>query len=343
MKLEIFDMDQEYHEDFESFCSQNCIKHVLNYYGVERMFMYLDTSLNLKLIESVESKLGYSAKFKNNLVVPDYKNKIKLYTPEDKSAREIWENNKRKLNEGIPVIVGVDIFHLDYSMYHNVFHSDHRVILCGYSDDEKYAKIVDWYEWVYKGNVELEQFLNARSSLCPPDDSPYSGSPIMNVWMEVEPSNWFGNIEELLKITVDTTIKDYYETSSNLNDTEYYGIEALRKIFAHMVEYKEMDKDSKLETVNNVLIVIMFLYKRLRMFRYYIMESSNYVNIDLILKLLQMLNEDIEIWIKVIHTIVKSSFDLSGISYNKILNHINRLISIEDKRYKSLIQLNKVL
>lgn len=343
MKLAIFNTEQQYHDDLESFCDKNCILQVLDYYGVRNPLLYIETALNIHLFEDKTKPIGYNINFDETYLIGTYNNKLIKHTPIDKTELQTWQENKLKLKEGIPVITGIDIFHLNYSSNYKLYHSNHKCILGGYSNDEKFASVIDYYEWKYRGDILIEDFLRARSSVCPADDSPYSGYPIENEWLEIEDSNWSIDIRNTVKGTIDKVVKNYYENGLTNYKTDFHGIAAMQKIYELFDENKDLNPTDKSELIANIRVIFLFLYTRKKLFRYYISEASNLINIGLLPDLLNSLNEDIELWRKTTIIMLKASVSVSEKSYNKIAGRMKELIDLEEKRYHLLAQLSLAL
>lgn len=343
MKLAIFKEEQKYHSDLESYCDQNCILQVLNHYGIRNPLLYFDTAPNIHLFKESMGPQEYNVEFNSNYMIGAYNNKIHKYVPDHKNNQEIWEENRARLREGVPIIAGIDMFCLPYSSNYNTYHSNHKCILCGYSEDDRYATLIDCYEWSYKGDVLLTEFLKARSSSCPRDESPYSGFPIDNIWLEVEDSNWSMDIRENLRMTIDKTVTQYYENELTNYDSDYYGVAALLKIKQLFQEKKDSNDIEKKELITNIRITFLCLYTHQKLFRYYMNEASTYVNLGIVSDVLESLNEGIELWRKATIMMLKGTVSVTENSYLKIINRISELIEFEEKRYHLLVQLNTIL
>lgn len=340
MRIDILDKEQEYIKDYEAFCAYNCIKHVLDYYGVKNPFIYLNTAINVSIREDENQES--SVLLNLNFILPSYNKQQMEFIPKEKTASEVWKDNKKELDKGNVVITCVDIYELSYSEYYQKYHSNHCVILCGYTEDEKNVKIVDWYKWTFKGDVAIEEFLKARSSECKVDDSIYSGNPINNVWIMLKKEGWDGKPAELLKETIEVYKSNYYEMPVNSEDKEYHGIEAVRRMLELLLEYK-MDDVKKKKVLDIVYKLSMILFKSLRFFRYYLEESSKQINVDGLTMLIEELNADVESWGKLLNTTVKGRISLNHKIYSRILQQANFIISREEKRYELLKKVYELL
>lgn len=343
MKLAIYKDQQVYDSDFESFCDQNCIVQVLSHYEVKQPILYLDASLNLALHKDETKPIGFDVLFHNNWMRKEYQHKVQKYKSIEKNELELWEENKRRLREGIVLITGIDSYHLDYSTNYQLYHSNHKCITCGYTEDGKKATVIDCYEWKFKGDVALEQFFNARASNCPKDDSPYSGYPIQNEWNEVDDFGWSIDSVKALKQTVDATLTDFYERSAIKSEEDYYGISAMKKIYQLFLENKVLNTGEQIQFITNVRIVFLFLYTRLKLFRAYVKEAANSVNLTMLHTLLDSLEWDIQAWRKTVTVMLKGTVSINEKRYLRIADKIRELIELEEKRYRILTDISSIL
>lgn len=343
MLLDIFNHEQFYDNDYESFCGHNCVRQILEYYGVKQASFFINSALGLTLVQDEQAKFGYKLLFDKTLVLGDYDKKLHRFAPRNKSAVEVWEENKAKIKEGMPIVAGADIFYFHYTPYFNKFHSDHRVILCGYSDAENCATIIDHYQWKFKGNIGINDFLEARSSLCPRDEGPYSGSPIDNFWLEVDRDGWNATSEELFFETISRSFERYYNVKANSKENHYEGVEALRKLLELIIEYKETGKEDSTEFLREAHMAVLFVYTRLKLFKYYMQISSLSMKIDILPQIKDDVVEEIKVWEMLIRFVLKCMYTKDDSLYIKIISNFNKIISMQEKRYTALEKLIKLL
>src|SRR4051812_12838657 len=112
MVIDIFEHAQAYHDDYEGFCNQNCIRQLLAYYDVPYTPLLINSALSLSLIQKGDTIAEYDVTYDKRLVLPAYLDNVTIHTPLESSAEEVWEHNKQRLQAGVPLITGVDIFHL---------------------------------------------------------------------------------------------------------------------------------------------------------------------------------------------------------------------------------------
>jgi hypothetical protein len=339
MLLDIFHHEQSYDNDYESFCGKNCIRQVLEYYGVKNAPFFINSALGLTLVRNEEAKSGYD----KQTILGGCEDKLCLHVSDNKSAIEVWEENKARVKEGIPIITGVDIFYFHYTPHFHKFHSDHRVILCGYPDAGNNATIIDHYQWKFTGDIEIHNFLEARSSLCPKDDGPYSGTPTNNFWFEIDKNGWNVPSEELLFETISRSLRQYYYTSSDYQANRYEGIEALKKLLEIIIEQRETGKGDDSEFLSEVRLAFLFVYTRIKLFKYYMQISLSIAKRDLLSQIKDQMVEEIKIWETLIRFVLKCMYTKEDSLYVKIIGNFNKIIDMEEKRYDFLEKLVKVL
>jgi hypothetical protein len=343
MRLEFFDEQQEFVPDFEAFCTQNCIQQLLHYYKVDNHYKYMDTSLDIMLYRLYKDVEDYDIAFRETFLIDDYENKIKKHEPDTQDPYKVWLENKKKIEEGIPIIVSVDMYDLEYSATKGIYHSNHSVILTGFEEDESKVSLVDIYQWKFKGDVSMEQYLKARSSLCPNDESPFSGFPILNRWYEVEATDWKGNEEELLKRTLDLTLLNYYENPQNDNINHFYGTAALHKTYDILKNSREMNEEFRTELLKKIRKVVLRLYAKLNLLRYYIAQSIKVLENNEMSELVEALNADLRQWKKYLYVIVKGIYNTDLELYDKITEKFYEMVLMEDARYDLLIKKSRML
>lgn len=343
MKNKIFDLKQSYDNDYESFCTENCIRQILEYYGVGYAPFFINAALKLTLAQSEADGFGYALLFDKKTVLPDYEDKIKVNMPYDKSTQEVWEENKTKVKEGVPIITSVDMFYFDYTSHYNKYHSNHQIILCGYSDDEEHATIIDHYQWVYKGNIALKRFKEARASLCPKDDSPYSGYPINNTWIEADRHGWNADPRELLCNTVSMSLEQYFTINPYYKDNNYFGIGALKKILEIVTQYKEVYVEDGVEFFRQLRLAFLFIYARIKLFKHYMQMSLSIITADILTKINEQAIQEVEEWELLIRLVIKEIYSKERVFYIKMINSLKRIIEIEERRYDMLRRLNNIL
>ncbi len=343
MKLGIYYMDQVYYDDFEGRCENNCDLQVMKYYGIKHPELYLNAAPNLHLFESDENVTGFDVRFNEERLVPDYQKKLHAGIVDGKKAEVIAHEIRDKIKAGLPVMVTVDIFYLPYNPHYQIYNALHCIILSDDSAASSEIPVIDWYQWKYKGTVPQELFYEARNSLCPNGESPYSGRPAGNEWSWLDPSDWRGEAPELLRATVSNAISQFYEGEQISTDGNYYGIAAMKKIAEVLRERKEDKQENRVFMVAELRKAFELLYTRHKMFRHYIGESSQSIALPLLTEVYQGLDQDMAAWGKTGSALLKFTVNPTEKGYEKIPERFTELIRMEEQRHEILARLSSML
>jgi hypothetical protein len=347
MLLNIFNTKPSYYKEYESFCFQNCLRQVLEYYGVENAALYINSALSFVLESNNSYPNGFKIKYNEHScsTLPKYGDKVRrLYYDDDKNGEDVWIINKQKIDEGIPIITGVDVFYLPYQTYYNNSHGIHTLILCGYSELEDFINIIDWYEpWFFKGVINKKEFISARSSTNPQGEGVYSGTPIRNNWAEIDTYGWESNPVELIYQTIDLSIEQYYNNAFVDDQNVMQGINAIKRLYEIVLENKVKipeERSKFLKDLHNTLFVAL---KRQKLFKLYLELSTQWVKINSIISAINQMKEVIEKWDLILMYILKASISKLDGTYDKVLNNMIENISFEEKIYDILVNVKNEL
>jgi hypothetical protein len=335
--IDIFERIHEYHDDYEAFCNQNCIRQLLAYYNVPFAALFINSALSLSLIQKGDMPAAYDLTYDKRPVLPAYLDNVAIHTPLNRMAEEVWEENKQRVRAGVPVITGVDIFYLHYTPSFQKYHSSHSVILCGCSDDA--ATLIDVYQWTFKGDITQSSFLAARSSACPKDIGPYSGSPIDNVWIEVAPNGWRADPRSLLHTTLSLTLEQYYHCDVDPTGRIFYGVAALHKIAELVAEYQAVYLAGDSEALGVLRLALLFAYTRLKLFRHYLVASAQFIDLPALHQITQQVTQDIQRWDVLMRLVLKGMYLKEAALYTKIVQYLQEVIQAEERRYNGLCAL----
>ena len=266
MLVDIWNKDPDYYEGYESFCFQNCLRLVLQSYGVENAPLYVNASIFLKFDSTNNNDVQLIVDKNNRSLLPDYLDKVtRVYHPLNSDCDQIFKENMEIVEKDkIPLIVGVDIYYLPYLEFYHKGHGIHTAIFCG-EDAEKKIGIIDWYEpWFFKGLISKEDFLQARNSQNHKDNYMYSGTPIQNNWTKISKERWNEAPEKQIRDTLLLTLDQFFEPKEN------EGVLA----FKNIISYLEMLMDNSLEydkeIINKLHKGLFGLSKRYSFFKQYI-------------------------------------------------------------------------
>ena len=76
MLVDIWNKDPDYYEGYESFCFQNCLRLILQSYGVENAPLYVNTSIFLKFDSTNNNDVQLIVDKNNRSLLPDYLDKV---------------------------------------------------------------------------------------------------------------------------------------------------------------------------------------------------------------------------------------------------------------------------
>lgn len=336
MQLDIENCSFDYSHDLEGFCLINCVLQILNYSGIKNPYKFLDASLELRKNPLVSQDVHFK---QNEWIKTVRKNIIQNHSPS--SYEEIWEKNKAMIKEGSPIIVSVDMYMLPYAFNFHMTHGNHAAILTGYTDDGKNARLVDWFEWKFKGILESENYRMARTSLCQKDNGLYSGTPIENKWTELSMNGWSYDEYESLRDTLDKTLANYYGIGKDDNNT-MYGPDVLRDIYNKIFD-GNTDLQMKLPMIHEFRNLCFRLTSYIKLFHYYISQSLIIFENPLLDELENELTKSIKIWDVILRTMLKCLYNMNEISYSTVSMNLTNAIKLEEKRVDLIVRIRDTL
>lgn len=341
MLLDIYRANPSFPQEYEAFCFQHCVRQILESYEISNAQFLINSALDFMLVPDASSPFGYSLVLRNQPVLPNYVHLIKQFLPGEQEPLEVWEQNKRILKEGTPVIAGVDIFHLNYTPFYQKIHGEHRVVLGGYSQDGASVTIIDNYQWNYKGELGLQEFIEARTSACPKDDSPYSGTPIRQVWNTVERDGWKADVIELLATTLELTLKQYCQQPASTDCL--HGVQALKKIEEFSYLLAEEGQIARTGFLKELRLALLFNSSRVKLFSYYMKQAALNLQLPRLQELNIQLDADLAIWETLLRLIMKGIYTKDELMYRKIQLKFREVIDAEESRSDSLYKLHTQL
>lgn len=181
---DVFYSEMDFFEEYISFCYQNCLRQVLKAKGIKQSHFYINTTASIQIKNNdYPLSVGKAGRGLHNgfekFVQRNYSSSVK-------SKTLLYNNLELMKNEDIPLIVGVDTFYLPYTPNYMKKHSNHTIILCGYDLEKRKTLVVDWYHpWFFRGEMDFEDLLIARSSKNENDGTIFTGTPIRNNWARI--------------------------------------------------------------------------------------------------------------------------------------------------------------
>jgi hypothetical protein len=303
--------------------------------------LLINSALSLSLIQKGNSIAEYDVTYDKRLVLPAYLDNVKLHTPRNITTEVVWQQNQQRIQAGMPIITGVDIFYLDYTPFFRKYHSSHSVILCGCSHES--VTLIDVYQWIFKGTVVQESFLAARSSACPKDIGPYSGSPIDNAWIELMPDGWQADPRALLFTTLCLTLDQYYHSDVDATGCIFYGVTALNRIAELVAENQAWYAEGGTEIFGTLRLALLLAYTRLKLFRCFLMAATQFVKLPLLHDIAQQISNDIHRWELLMRLVLKGMYLKDAALYAKILQYLQEVIQAEERRYNQLYTLKQAV
>ncbi len=342
MILDINSMQQTYYDEYDSFCYQNCIRQILEWFQVNNAKFYINTSLCLTLKKQQDNEYNIDDDNARN-VLPKYKDKIMRYYPYDKNKYEVWKENLEKLKSGVPIITGVDSYYLKHLPYFKKSHGIHTVILAGYSLENNKVNIIDWFApWFFKGSEDFENYIEARDSENIFDGGIFSGLPIMNNWAEIDNNGWNTDIMELIHSNIDLSINQYYlENESKDNCSK--GIYALREVLNILEGIKLLDIEEKKKALKKLYYNLYGVVKRKVFFRHFLDNAYFATNIEQFNDSKIFITEIINGWEELLNVVMKGAFRCKDETLLKISEKLLRIIENEEEFYEHMIKLSNIL
>lgn len=230
MKQSIMHNKQIYRPSFDTFCFQNCIKYILEFYDVQNSDFYINRSLSMlvKKDQGFNADIYYEKNARS--LLPFFSDRVKRYYLKDAKGDDVFWDNVDLVKSGVPIIVGVDSYYLSYLPYYMKSHGRHTIIMSNYDENDDTVEVVDWMSpWFFKGKVNRDEFIAARDSQNPYDGGVFSGKPILNNWAEVLNENFCWDAEKLIRNTAELSLEQYFYPVQK-DDDAFEGLEALKFI-----------------------------------------------------------------------------------------------------------------
>ena len=304
----------------------NCIRQVLEYYGVEHAHLLVNTNFRFQILKPRFSNTYY-IKYENDqeLLIGLFNNYIKFNYNQNDSATDVWKRNIASLEKGKPVIVGVDPYYLPYDTNYRKIHTYHMLILCGYYKTSKEVVVIDVGERVkYKGTVSLNQFILARNSVNPKGENLFSGTPINNSYIEMDMINSRQVDYRLLIIqTLENALKyfmDFEEDIEKGHSTKY--------LFAMMEKLTFADASLNVKIIDKIYNDIYILTCKKRLFSLYLEITKQKLNIDTQKANNKMMKIIFNCEI-IYNLLIKVKFSQSDKTYSKFLYYFQNTMNLE--------------
>lgn len=346
MLLDIYKNNQTFVEGYDYFCIRNCIRQILEFYKIPNAEYYIDTTIGVEMnipTDNIEDiMINYD--IETSTVLYPYTNKIKSFMPVDDDLSDIWSSSKKKLDEGIPIISYVDIYHLKHTSYYNIMHAIHAIIVCGYLENDQGYYIIDYTKpWFYKGEISREDYEKAR--LYHIDEDIYGSTrfPPRKKWLYVDQKDWNSDPIDLFKISLLELERKYFSPEKIRESNMYLGIDVIKKL----LDIIKQLRDAPFDTTHNFFKKLcnqMFLMGRYgQFFVQYIEQFLSQYNTLKIHDKIQIFIDSNVLWRKLLTLIMKITIAPSDTVYSKIINIYHEIIENDEKRYEALMSIQKQL
>lgn len=262
-----------YYPEFSYNCLRACMYNYLNIMGYEKPLYYIDTSIKL-----CDFKAHPADKATNLALYSIYESMMYVNFG---NIEEVWEQDKKMLESGIPLIFEVDIFGLPFRKEYGKRHGSHGILCLGIAGEK--LEIADWSkEHFFHDYVDTQTILSCRCSDNKFSDNPYSGKPINSYSLGVkEPlgqvdvkcclNNWHsGNV---LDFSVLENIRGKIENKEDIVESDHYLYIlsqqiAFTKLFFNSLENKDAELirilDDIMSYMQNLHIILLRLWIKMQ-------------------------------------------------------------------------------
>lgn len=343
MLLDIYHASQKFYDEFEYYCFKSCYINVLEYYKVKNAKYYIDCSLDWTFEKDHNDAFGYQ--FNTGDVyasfIQPFAPKIKYFSKETSSKNELWNSNKKLLEDNLPVVAATDVYYLKYTPYYHKKHSFHSLILAGYEEKNEEVYVIDWYKpWYFKGSLSLEELDMARDSENEKDGI-LSGNPIHYLYAQIEPKDWNADTQELINISLQDNLNKFYQ--GNTDFILYKGYKAINEI-AKLLEHNiDLDFDSRAKFLEDMYNKLYFVISRKKLFSWYLDEIHKDFPLIYVDDVKRKSNESIQIWKNVLSLLIKCSMLNNNTTYEKMILEMQKCIIKEKQFYYVLYEFGNII
>ncbi len=334
-------MQHVYDNEFESFCYQNCLRQILEYYGVKNAKLYINMSLDFN-VHIKDDEVSIYDKGTRSLVPEwDFLVRREYFGDDKETTAKVWKENIYAVEKGQPIIVGVDTYYLNYLPYYHKNHGKHTVILGGYNKERDSVAVLDWYApWFFSGEIPKEDFLDARRSRNESDGSVYSGDAIKNNWASIEKMEMKCNASELIYNQLQHSYEQYYIEKNEEN--EFNGIFAVKRLRDNWIETISILSEEKIVHQLALLHSRVFRSNKRRNFFCLLLSEGMKLGENSIMEFARLEMKNIyEAWEILQYIILKAKIRPCESNYQKIIVQLTKIIELEEQYEGRLLELIK--
>ena len=343
--MEILNHEFVYDSVFHFVCLKNCIRQILNYYGVQNSLLYVNCVPDITYEGHIASNSEYIVAYQSNLapILPNYINRLKHFTYNKSDNHKAWDDVLLRINSGYPIIAMADTYELKYREkdYHKN-HGSHAIIVHGYDPFYEEVKIIDWYEpFFFKGKISKEEYIRSRNSTNSYSNNPFSGHSLENEWFYLSKHGWIEDSGKLL----DESIKLYLSYNSDFpfkteKENTYVGVKALKILFEKLSSVDSPSKNIVEDFYNNIYCE----YKAKHLFLHYLKSYNEENNTKILENVISILKELCIKWdaattllLKTMVTNSMTIFEKSKVKLNEIIKQEYHLLNAITEAYDCML------
>ncbi len=268
---------------------------------------------------------------------------VKMYIEND--SDHAYSRVKELIDQGIPVVVAVDLFYIQYHRAYQKEHGLHYVVITGYNEEEGWYELFDKYKLSssdFDGRLPIDEIKLARASQNPLNNAMMGEykRPIQNVWCELE------NYKDF-KIQNDKIIATIKESNSRMNSEKQVlgyqcGFEAINTLISDLGNKKAEELCEKSQYMfktyyNETFKTIARSRKRYRIF---INELNELVSQNVIAEISELLEESSKHWDICANLSLKLGITKKLTLIDDIINQLKKVV---EKEQKIIFSLGKLL
>lgn len=342
--MQIENYNLPYNTVFHFMCLKNCVRQILDYYGVKGSLFYINCVPDIILERRNNLSDEYTVAYQSNLspILPQYSTRLKKFTYKKINSTEAWDDVLLKIYEGYPVITMVDTFELKYrdKDYHKN-HGSHAIIVHDYDPVREELKIIDWYEpFFYKGSISKREYLSARNSPNTYSKNPFSGHSLENEWFFLVKEGWNEEQRTLLMESLRLYLGYNDHSFSSERTGIYTGARAL-EVLSKKLDVICLAERTEIEKFYNSIYCE---YKSKHLFLYYLKTYQEKNSTRLLDEAISSLTKLCIEWdattALILKTIITSSPILLDKSQNRLLNILkqeNNLVRVISEAYNRML------
>jgi hypothetical protein len=259
-----------------TFCALCNTKNLFEYYGYklsENMYCGLSGYLGFFYTrENLESKeILYGRIGNHDVILKNLCNALNVRIKEKRSQdnEEAWMLVKENVTQGIPLLLCVDDFFLEYHFYFNKIHYLRVVDIIGFDEKEGVVFLYD----IEKRTNSIENFKKARNSKV-------NGMKTNNMWYEFEFPAKFPSLIKPIKNGINQAVETMLYKKSK--EPQFYGIVGIRTLGEDIGKWvRKYGKEELYSNIENMYVQINRpggpTVSR-RLFSKFLCEASNIIN-----------------------------------------------------------------